>query len=579
MPNVPTQEEFQKYLLEGGASPVVELSEATSPAPGGAPGGSAQGFETPTSFGTPGAGAQPAGGASGGQGGATVGQGAPIYGGQGTTAERILNPIGQQTQQVGQQTQQAGQEFRAQAGPTGQTFDSRGGGSTLFNYVDTGQGKTEAQGLVDNKYTGPTAIDPSKTADIRANAQDAQTLAGAAREGSGVRTVLQVGAGLNSGAARQEAQDVFQTPGYREAAAKEAYEANMALTKIAQEETQARNYAGRRQTEEQRIQDRARGLLGLETKGLDEGWDARVEDEKARVARMEDAWAKFEETGDSKYLLDAGMELPEAFAPVNQGRIDEASTLYDEIMGKYPDISEYGPLVPGITGHGQSQLGLMIDDPKTFVYDPTWRALENVEGIPHAIRRQLRARQAELEAQFGDLEEWSGKEGGKDGQAAAYSDVAPLYYGREYAGAGPGSPKGATSTEFFAPETPVDMDPYYEYQGGVAPTRENLATEAERGRYNRANELLQTGTSLPEATVPYEGPSVTADEEAFKGDQAMEAQASQQALEEAAAAYNRQVRKARQSYQSHKGGPGFMDIFGYTPLGAAINAGGKLLRR
>ncbi len=368
MPNVPNQEEWVQYLRGGNnplANPIVELSQAPVAV------NPAAGTRQSTAGGTPGAGQQgeaatPTGATSSlpsASQGAAAGPAQPqqrpldpgvlfpqrqnLYGTQGTTAERLFAPGEEAQQRVTGFIGQAGQAFGEKAGPTGQTFESRGGAGTLGQYVEKGEGLEAAKGLVSASYTGPKELsEVAETQKAQEAANQEMTRRSAMRTGGGVMALLTSAVpGLTPGMAQWEAQSVFGEPGYRQRAAREEETAGAMLSRLAEEEQKARDTAGKRANEEMAIQNMAREWLQGKSTGIKGQIQSRVQLELMQRAQMEENYRLFNETGNPYYLMQSGMRL---LTPEGE------STTLDVFKSPYwnPNITEPVNTLPRTGGTG-----------------------------------------------------------------------------------------------------------------------------------------------------------------------------------------------------------------------------------
>src|SRR5262245_2715080 len=126
MPTLPTQEEFRNDLL--GGEP-VQLSGGVQPQAANQTGIQTLGPQAaaPSQVGES---PQPTSPASPSAQPAQTGAGS-LFGSSGDTASRLFSPVTQKQSSIQSGTQQLGETFRTAAGPTGQTFESRGGQEAL----------------------------------------------------------------------------------------------------------------------------------------------------------------------------------------------------------------------------------------------------------------------------------------------------------------------------------------------------------------------------------------------------------------------------------------------------------------
>ncbi len=401
------QEEFRDYLLTG-ESPVVELSaslpQVTSARETGQQGGGQRGSieraagvgqgAAPTGGGGTGGGDAGGGGAGGGAGGGStlrdvptytrrvvsasenapavsIYQGkfpsqSPLYGTKGTTSERLLSPGAEAIKQIPGQIGGVYTEFEKQAGPKGQTFESRGGSAPLQSYISTGEGLDRAAGMVGANYAGPQGLPQDVLAPVSERIGGELTRGEALRSGGGTMALMgEAVPGMTSGMLKYEGRDVFSDPTYRRRAAQQLEEASRLLGTLAEREGAARDYAKVRGNEESEIARRSREWTEKRQGDILAGVAGRATSAVGKQASIEDAWKKFQETGDLQYLYGSGadMFLPSGEAWGNQGftspysdKLAQAKKAFENIISQYPGLSDW-QLSPVITNQGNTWYG------------------------------------------------------------------------------------------------------------------------------------------------------------------------------------------------------------------------------
>ena len=567
-PSVPNQEEFRDYLQGAGPNPVTQLSGGVQPDTGGStynPAAQTQAApsssltQTQTAQAAPQQPQAPAAGPAALQGRQLLGQG-------GNLQERLFSPIQQQSQQTQQQIGQLGESFKQAAGPTGQTFESRGGQEALNRYTQGGltdtsqlqEARSKAAGLVGAQYTGPQALGSEDVAKTAQDIQGTLTQAGALRSGFGTQTVLQQAApGITGGQARFEAKRLHQDPEYRRKAAQQAEEAGQLVGRLAQEDKSARALAQARQNEEAEIQRRARAQLTGQRSGIEGELDTLVQQRKAQQETAMDAYRKFQETGDVKHLQGvAGVGFdPGAFDTPAMQLTREAQESYKRIMEdpRYAAIAGYGALdlTPHYRGTEGYRLGTQpgADVSQDIVQPPGLEAatFQGAKPKPQPVRTladevargTLTKQQADLLRQRQKALEQGGFDVRK-GREGKYGVVAPLYDWDPSTQFGDTSFKGG------------DVRPYVQFDPGVSPARENVSTEGQRQQFNAINDLLGEVGRISEAGEPYRAAQMAAELDAYLADEEKTLNERKGSLSKTAAKWKQHIGKIRKEYKKRK---------------------------
>lgn len=504
---VPTHEQFRDYLFGNAPNPIVELSSGGASPRGAEP-------QTAEASGAPAAATQDVSQTEGAPGAPTQQQAAgpaapaappqqpptttPLYGQQGSTAERLFSPLQQGIQQTQQAVGQLGQSFQQQAGPTGQTFESRGGQQAIGGYLDADftsstereAARNRATGLLASSYQGPRELDRGQAARVGGDIGEYQTRAEALRSGSGLQTLLQRGVpGLTRGQARYEAQAVMQEPGYAQRAAQGAESAGQLVARLAEEDRRAREIAATRGAEEEEIARRARGEITGRRGAVETEIETRVQEERARQRAQRESYDKFLAGGDPLSLVgQPGVDFdPTRFQTPAGTLAGEARAQYAAIMAKYPELAGYDPLGLAIKKTGRERFAAVPGGG----YGTLEQAVKRGK-ITREQYAQLTARQHELEAAGFSPRTTKQKEAGR------FAEVAPLY----------GGPGETFEGSIYTPE---DVRPFTSFQEGVTPGRENLASAGQRETFNRSNELLGEADRIEAAGEPYRAALIRAE--------------------------------------------------------------------
>ena len=548
-----SQEEYRQDLL--GQEPVQLSGAVQAPQTGGIQtvgqaAGQPPGGETATATGTNAPSQQAPSGAPAGS----------LFGASGTTAERLFSPLTSQKEKVSQGTAQLGETFRTAAGPTGQTFESRGGEEAI-NQAVSGQFGTEAdrqaateraRGYVNASYAGPMGLDQAQKGKVAQDIENYRTQANALRSGYGVEALLSQGSpGLTRGEARFEAQQVFQDPEYRKRAALAAQEAEDAAQRLANEERDARSMAAARVNEEKAIQDRARELLQGKKTGIEGDIDAEVKRRQEEQAAQIAAWNKYQETGDVSDLLAFGGVNAEEINRFNSPGAQlerEAQAKYDEILNdpRFASIKEFDPLGLMVSKRGRekytlSQLpeysleGDTPNAPPEYLQAPSGEKpgkQKAAKDIFHQRKAGIITKEQQhlLQERQKALEEAGfAPKTAKNKEAGKYSLVNPLYFGEGV--------------------DPADTRAYTEFKPGVSPARQNVSTEEQRNQFNAINGLLDSVERLDAAGEPYRAAQVAADVDRYLSDEEAAFKEAGEGQTASSKKWKKAVAKARDRYK------------------------------
>lgn len=540
---IPTQEEFSEDF-QGGAPTTVDLST------GGASFADAGAAQTPAATGAADSQSQPAPTTEGqqpsGQQAAPTPQ--PEQGGQPQSpvpllgqgedlTSRLLSPINQGAQQGQQQAQALGEQFAQQAGPTGQTYESRGGPQAIEKYVEADFGdlgetgaKEQAAGLVGAQYQGPTQLDQTQTQQLQQNAQLLQDRANALTTGGGLQGYLQQATpGVNLGQARFEAQRLRRNQDFADRALQANQAASFNMARLLAEQNQARELGQTRISEEEEIARKAREDLTGRRGSIDEDIQKRVDEANAQRKRSEEAYKRFQETGDVSNLAGlADFDVGE-FDTEGAIRAQEAQRIYEKIMSmpEYEAIRDMGPL--SLTYNPRGRETYSLGQPELGRGDLLYK--RGVEGGPTDEQRDLlESRQRRLEKYFSP-----GRYNENAREAGAYADVAPMYY------AG-----GDLEAALYSPR---DARGYTGFEDASRATRGNQSTEDERGMYNRIADLLNSEQRIQASEDPYREARITADTDRYRSDEERELAARERLLSGEAEDWQKTVKGARKQYR------------------------------
>lgn len=539
----PTQEQFREYL-QGGASPIVPLSESQGiPFTQGGraiSGGAAQQnavqavtstTQTPSAE-TPSSNQAPAGAAAGAP---------PLYGATGDVKTRLFQPLQQFGEQVSGGIRQLGQEFRQQAGPTGQTYEGRGGPGAISSYVTGGPRSTTAEaearqaarGFVGAAYTGPKELETGRVGTLGSQAEELGTRAEALRSGFGLQTVFGQGApGLTRGEARYEARDVLSDPNYIRQVAERAQEASQVFGELTGEQTRARNLAAARTNEEAEIQRRARedvlGRRGI----IEQDLQTKVEAENKSNAARDASFAKFQETGNPEDLIGTeGLGFdPAAFHTAGAQQAEEAKRRYESILAKFPELAKFDPLKLGLTKRGKPTVQLQESGGKGAFAGGLGRSFQRGDITAPEVGG-LKARQEELETLFAPRTTKGGNE-----VEGKFADVAPLYFG-----------EGKNFEENLY--KPQDTRPFISFDPGVRPSIQNLSSEEQRTQFNRLNDIIDEAARIEDAGEPYRAALIAGDVERYISEEEATLKSRSDSLDEGGKAWRSFVKKARSKYR------------------------------
>lgn len=296
-----------------------------------------------------------------------------LYGTKGTTSERLLSPGAQAIKEIPGAIGGIYSQFESQAGPQGQTFESRKGAETLGTFIGSGEQREPAFGLVGASYSGPMGLPRDALAPVSERIGGELTRGTALRTGGGSMALLSEAVpGLTPGMLRYEGKEVFSDPTYRRRAAQQLEEASRLLGTLAEREGAARTYAKTRMNEEAEISRRSRDFATERQGRLLADPLNRANAEIQRRMGIEDAWRKFQTSGDIRDLYAAGIDMKQASgSPWDQALFDSpyasqlaaAKKAYQNILSKY-GMGSYN-VSPVITESGN-----------------TWYGAKNWEGYP-----------------------------------------------------------------------------------------------------------------------------------------------------------------------------------------------------
>lgn len=484
---------------------------------------------------------------------------------------KLFAPLAQQVQQGREQLSGAAQQFSQDVGGL-RDYESSGAQAALQAALgpgSTAEQQAAAKSLVGAQYAGPTALDQATMDQLEQLFGRLAPRAGSLQTGLGIEDLLRTQApALSEGQRRFEAKRIMQDPAY----AAQAREYEQGIQELfsdyqrAQEE--ARAIAEQRTGEEQDIARRSREFLGGERESLSSDLEQAVTQAQERERALEDAYARFQETGsleDLKALQAFGAEGTDfSKFDTELGRKDvEAEAAKAAIMDdpKYGAIQDVPLMVLGINEHGR----------ETLEFDPAWWK-ENKDRFPKKkpkdhpeviTRSELKAlaRERQLALEQGGFSPGSAaaknqksvrQEAAKE--AGQYAAFDPLYYGQ-----------GLGLSEF----EPADTRAYVTRKEGEQATRESLATPEDRQRYNLIQELLGEADRIEEVD-PYTAGEIRDEAARYVEEQDAEFKNRTEQLEKARKSMVKRTTKARGKVREQRLAKSLGKTLGNETLGSTF---------
>lgn len=459
----------------------------------------------------------------------------PVFKTNSSVNQQLFNPLQANAQQGQQALTQAAQTFQQQAGPS-RSFEGIGGGQTINQAVQQGQGMDEARALAAARYGGPSGLDTGALAELDRLYEDMDTRQEALGTGGGLATLLRQAAPLTRGEAEFEAKR--RLPEAKVQARDFEHQiVNPFRSQVDTAAREAEQFAQQRMAEENAIREAAREqLTGRETE-IDTELQRRIKDAQAYNQSAEDAYTQIlgEETGSgrlkaiqgaSDYLQSGtagdpgelqGQEVADAFNTEGLHKTIAGRQALDAVLAdeKYAEVSEYGPLEHTITKRGKGFYG--VRDKDGNVVD-----LRQIESDP-SKRQLLYQRQREMEKLAGGANSGGGSGGGE------FFGTNTLYNSE-------GDFKQA------------DARTYMGFDPGMKPSRGNMSSAEQRGQYNRINDLLGELDRIGEEQ-PFRAAKIFAEAKRFieEEDEALKARGEKMTKKDRE--WAGMVKKARKNYK------------------------------
>ena len=483
----------------------------------------------------------------------------------GDAFDRVFGGISKTTGEQAGAINKASEAFGMKAGPS-RSFDSSGAQGALRGALDPQSGQAAlqaAQQYVNAEYAGPKNLEEAIEGDdidqVQKNVQGLQQRQGALGSSYGIEALLQdVIPELNPGELRFEATRARSDPEFQKRSLAAQGDIARVVASLGQREKEAGGIYSKRAAEEQDIRDRSRSFLTGEQGSILDALRGRTTAEQEAYDKQYEALDRFAQSGA---LEDLRALDPEVLGGVDPNRFDtEGRRLYEEgtkererILADYADLKEIPYLDPGISSHGRQRWEFPTE---WFEKNKGKYSKQDLE----ALRTRATARQEALAAAGFDPIDLAGTGPGK------YSSILPSTL------------EEAVGLEF----APQDIRAYAtSVDAGLRPTMEGIASDDERGRVNRINEIL----NLKDADLqdPVEKPrrvKLALDAAAYVEDQLAELEGRKEALSKAEQDYRRNLRKARKHYKGRNTPlmKASREIFGDNRFAAVVGGGAEALK-
>lgn len=434
--------------------------------------------------------------------------------------------------------------FREAAGDL-RTLEDLGGEEALLRAAETGdpEAMAAARAAIGADYTGPAGLDPETLAALQREFQDIAPYAKNLSSVAGVQALLEEARpGLSSGARRTEAQRLLESPEFRELTRTLGRDIGALGGTTERERIAAEDFAREREASEAEIARLARQTLEGRRGTIDEDLERRITEANAREQAAAEAYDYFTKTGDASRLqaLDLGFD-PSMFETELTALDREAQTAREAIVNdpRYEKIKDIPLMTLGITSHGS----------RRYEWDPEWweankdalLAEYGKKGVGK-LKALARARQKELKEGGFDI-------GGRGREAGKYAGAENIY-----------------GEDLFDPQE--GWKSYVGYDPGNVATRSNIASEAQRGEYNRIQDLLGQVDTLRD-TDPYEAARIESDLEGWATAQREQYEAAREQLEALGYEFDTAAKQQRKSYKKAKK----KETAGYVGLGVGAVLG------
>lgn len=454
------------------------------------------------------------------------------YSQPGSSYSGLFSPLSQGLETAQQELGGSIQSFWDNPAVQPQNYKSLGGNKALWSYVSQGENQPLAQRMAGAEYSGPEGL----TYEPSVSLSDLQARTNALASGSGLTALMQSSnPRLTPGMARFDAQQAWYDPSFKQQAKGYQSQVDKFFKDLTLQQEKAEARAAERVGEEKEIKEKSKNYLQSLGEQIYGNLGAEVEAKKAQQQQTQDVYAGLRGepggTGPTQEQLQAA-GLGEMWTQYSQEQ-QAAQEAKARINEKYKDIADIPDMRMGITDTGR----------EGFIFD--------YKGKSYIYNRALAGRYGE-EAQ---------KVAERVGQR--YSENMRLFN------------PGTWYTESHYPDRPLGEHYLYEpYQyrdvlnqpsaqmpniaqfigldPGVRPTRENVATEEQRARLGRINEMIDTIPMLEEANMPFQAARISGDIEGLLAAQEKALEARGELLGEARDKWVTDVRKARNRYEKAK---------------------------
>lgn len=483
----------------GGSTPLTPAASSSQGA--GAPSGAPLPFSSPIAEG-----AAPAGTPAGepaGQPQAPKAPQVPSLGNYANLFKPVLGGLGGQygklSSAVSQFNQQAGQD---------RSYDSSGAQQTLQKAADQGGASdiSAAQGFLGSKYTGPTQLDPAVIADLQNAASSYRaTLPNLGSVENVVGLLGQSAPNLTRGEKYFEARNLWNDPQFRATAQSLGGLGSSFGADVTGAENQATAYAAARGGQESDIASRSQQFLQSLKDQEKTDLQARATEKQTGRQSLLDQISAFTQSGDiSKLQGLQGAPTAEQLQGMTPAQATQAQKALSDIQGRYQDIKD----VPELT-YRESRRGNIVPilDP-----DSQWYK-ENRGKLSSSQLKQITDRAVARNKEYQDAG-LVGKQVLAPHLGGVTPEQAPYAYGIQpgaleaFSGLELGGTDPVYGTGLGAYSGP-DARSVVDITGGnqLAYTPENVASEAERDRYNRIASLLGLQDQLAVGDAPVD-PSI-----------------------------------------------------------------------
>ncbi len=464
------------------------------------------------------------------------------FAGSGPAINRIYGSLSQGRDTEQGRLQQQESDFRSGAGAS-RTYESSGAQGTLSDALSGGGSVDPAISLANASYSGPGGYD-RKTADsIYGNLSNLMAGAGALNTRPGLSALYKESTpGLSGGESRFEARHTLANPEHHAERNRIQSSLQGLYDRAGQQDTAATAYAEQRRGEEDEIARLSREYLMGERGKISDAVNSQVDQRNLAAGAINSAFGNFQASGDARDIrpyLPGGAALPAPAPGAAAVRREGGGALTDPLGST---IRTGSPLFPGGAPADRTAGASPVRDvagrgtptgPGASLQANTWDPFSTFRASQseHALQRWN-----ELVGQHGRAPNPGmvinshGREviyGGAPGQAEFQSEFSP---GTVY------SPKGRYGDYlpmFFNPNsettpfgsqqwlqdslwTPPDPRGHVTRDVGTDASRSNLATEAQRGGFNRASTILGSADRIAAPSIEYRAPSISVDQAGYQ---------------------------------------------------------------